>query len=82
MNPETLSQARAGGGVIGDAIGREVTLEVGGQEWQRRRVSVMDLTQALTAYNEQIDGLLGLDFLLEFPQVTLNLKDRTLVFAR
>jgi hypothetical protein len=82
VNPAELSRARSGAGVIGDAIGREVTLEVGDQVWPRRRVSVMDLTQVLAAYNERIDGLLGLDFLLEFSEANFNLKDRVVTFVR
>jgi predicted aspartyl protease len=82
IDPNRLSLARPGAGVVGDAIGQEVTLEVGDGVWPRRRVSVMDLTAALSAYKEPIDGLLGLDFLFEFSQATINLKDRTLTLLR
>jgi predicted aspartyl protease len=82
IDPKRLFGTRPGAGVIGDAIGQEVTLEVGDSVWPRRRVSIMDLTAALSAYNEPIDGLLGLDFLLEFSQATINLKDRILTFLR
>jgi len=81
ISPSNLSPPHQGAGVIGDAIGEEVTFEVGGQVWQRRRVSVMDLTEVLAAYKEQIDGLLGIDFLLEFSQATINLKDRLVTFS-
>jgi predicted aspartyl protease len=82
IDPKRLFRTRPGAGVIGDAIGQEVTLEVGDSVWPRRRVSIMDLTAVLSAYNEPIDGLLGLDFLLEFSQATINLKDRILTFLR
>jgi predicted aspartyl protease len=82
IDPRRLLGTRPGTGVIGDAIGQEVTLEVGDSVWPRRRVSIMDLTAVLSAYNEPIDGLLGLDFLLEFSQATINLKDRILTFLR
>src|SRR6266404_943068 len=48
-----LARPRIGGGVVGDAVGREVSLEVGDHVWPRRSVSVMDLTQALAAYTER-----------------------------
>jgi hypothetical protein len=67
-------------GVIGDAIGRVVTLELGSRVWQERRVSVMDLSQPLSAYQEKIGGLLGLDFLMEFSQVSINLKEAMVSF--
>jgi len=66
--------------VIGDAVGREVTLEVGQRVWQRRRVSVMDLSAALSAYQEKIDGLLGIDFFLEFSQAVIDLNKRVFTF--
>jgi hypothetical protein len=82
IDPNRLSRTRPGAGVVGDAIGQEVTFEVGDSVWPRRRVSVMDLTAALSAYKEPIDGLLGLDFLFEFSQATINLKDRILTLFR
>jgi len=82
IRPSDLASPRAGAGVIGDAVGREVTLEVGSEMWQRRRVSVMDLSSALDGYRERIDGLLGLDFLFEFSQAVIALKDRTVTFVR
>jgi aspartyl protease len=82
VKPSELASPQTGGGVIGDAVGREVTLEVGAQVWQRRRVAVMDLSRALAEYREQIDGLLGLDFFLEFSQAIIALKERTVTFIR
>jgi len=75
-----LAAPRSGGGVIGDAVGREVTLEVGQRIWRRRKVAVMDLSQVLSAYKERVDGLLGLDFLLEFSQAVIHLKKRVVTF--
>ena len=80
VNQGELAPPLAGAGIIGDAVGREVTLEVGRQVW-RRRVAVMDLSAALSAYRETIDGLLGIDFFLEFSQSVINLKDRTVTFV-
>jgi hypothetical protein len=81
VNPAELAPPRVGAGIMGDAVGREVTLEVGRQLWQRRRVAVMDLSPMLSAYRETIDGLLGMDFFLEFSQSVINLKDRTVTFV-
>jgi hypothetical protein len=81
VNPRELAPPLVGAGIIGDAVGREVTLEVGRQVWQRRGVAVMDLSQMLAAYRETIDGLLGMDFFLEFSQCVINLKDRTVTFV-
>src|SRR5277367_6079484 len=40
-----LGSPRIAGGLIGDAVGREVTLQIGQRTWRRRRVTVMDLSQ-------------------------------------
>ena len=76
LSRSDLASPRTGGGVIGDAVGREVTLEIGQRRWHRRRIAVMDLSQALSAYKERIDGLLGIDLLLEFSQAVIDFKNR------
>lgn len=82
VNPKELisTPAASGGEFIGDAVGREVTLQVGSLKWEKRKVAVMDLTQVLSVYPEKVDGILGLDFLKEFSQVTINIKDQTITF--
>ncbi len=42
----------------------------------------MDLSRVLSNYQERIDGLLGLDFFLQFSQVALNLEDRAVTLIR
>ena len=81
VNPAELAAPRTGAGIIGDAVGREVKLEVAQRVWPRRRVSVMDLSAALSAYREKIDGLLGLDFLLEFSQADINIRARSITLV-
>ena len=84
VDPKELAPTQPGsgdGGFVRDAIGREVTLEVGSMKWQKRRVAVMDLSQVLSAYREKIDGILGFDFLSEFREVKINLRDKTVVFS-
>ena len=80
VNPGELRAPRSGAGVIGDAVGREVTLEVGPRTW-RRRVSIMDLSAVLTPYRERIDGLLGIDFLLEFSEAVIDFRARSIRFV-
>ena len=75
-------QGSSGGGFVGDAIGKEVTLQVGNWKWEKRRVAVMDLSEVFAAYHQQIDGVLGLDFFQEFTSVTINVKDKTILFVR
>lgn len=72
----------SGAGFTGDAIGREIRLQVGSREWPKARVAVMDLSQVVSGYQEKIDGLLGLDFFREFSSVTISVKEKTIVFAK
>ena len=85
IKPSELSPTRpgfSGGGFMGDAVGKEITLQVGSWKWQRRRVAVMDLAQVFAVYQEHIDGVLGLDFFQEFSSVTIDLKNKTIVCIR
>lgn len=84
VSPKELiptQMARSGGGFMGDAVGREVSLEMGNSMWKKRKIVVMDLSQVLSVYEEKIDGILGLDFIKEFRQVTINVKEKTITFA-
>lgn len=72
----------SGGGLVGDAIGREVTLQVGSWKWAKRAVAVMDISQALSFYAEKPDGLIGLDFLQEFSRVVIDVKAKTISFIK
>lgn len=80
VNRADLALPRTDAGIIGDAVAREVTLEIGECVFHRHRVSVMDLSNALSAYREKIDGLLGIEFLLRFSQATFDLKTRSITF--
>ena len=85
MNPSELTlpnRGSSGAGFIGDAVGKDVSLQVGDWRWPKRRIAVMDLSEVLAAYREQIDGVLGLDFFQEFTSVTINMKEKTISFIR
>jgi hypothetical protein len=80
MRRSELGAPRISGGIVGDAVGREVTLEVGECKLERHRVAVMDLSAAVSAYREKIDGLLGIEFLLNFSQTLIDIKTRRITF--
>jgi hypothetical protein len=64
--------AQSGAAFIGDAVGADVTLRVGNRTWQKFRLVAMDLSQILAAYQEHLDGVLGLDFLQNFRHVDID----------
>ena len=67
-------------GFSGDAIGQEVTLELGGRKWGKWPVAVMDLSEILSAYAGKIDGVLGLDFFQQFRVAVVDLAGKTITF--
>jgi hypothetical protein len=67
--------AQAGAAFIGDAVGADVTLQVGNRTWQKYRLVAMDLSQILAAYQENLDGVLGLDFLQLFRHVDIDFNN-------
>lgn len=78
--PVHTSQSNAG--FIGDAVSKEVTLQVGERARWRHRVAVMDISDILAAYQEKPDGVLGLDFLQQYRRVVIDLRDRTITLTR
>jgi hypothetical protein len=74
-------KSHAGAGFTGDAFSKEVTLQIGEQVW-RRRVVLMDISDILAAYQENLDGVLGLDFLRQYSRVTVDLREQTISLTR
>ncbi len=42
----------------------------------------MDLSQVLSAYTEEPDGVLGLDFLQEFSSIIIDIKAKAIIVVR
>jgi hypothetical protein len=85
INPAELARDQrlhAAGALRTNVINREVELRVGNMTWKRWPVKVMDQSQVLSAYLDNPDGVLGLDFLQEFSSVMFDLEDKTVTFNR
>jgi hypothetical protein len=78
---QALRRSSSGAGFSGDAIGQEVSLELGGRRWPKWRVAVMDLSEILSAYPGRIDGVLGLDFFQQFRVAVVDLTGKTITFC-
>lgn len=79
--PSQSQTTTFGMGLTGDGADREVTVELGGRKWEKRRVAVKDLSQAFSTYQEKISGVLGLDILREFSRVSIDIKEKTLTLV-
>lgn len=80
LTPARRSQP--GAGFIGDAISKEVNLQIGERVLKRHQVVLMDLTDILAAYQENLDGVLGLDFLRQYSRIIVDLRERTIFLTR
>jgi hypothetical protein len=78
---QALRRSSSGAGFSGDAIGQEVSLELGGRTWPKWQVAVMDLSEILSAYPGRIDGVLGLDFVQQFRVAVVDLTGKTITFC-
>jgi hypothetical protein len=74
--------SRSGAGFMGDAVSKEVTLQIGERVSTRHHVVLMDLSDILAAYQENLDGVLGLDFLQQYSRVVVDLRERKIYLIR
>jgi hypothetical protein len=77
-----VPRSPSGAGFIGDAIAKEVTLQVGEHAWWRHHVVLMDISDILAAYPEKPAGVLGLDFFQQYSRVVVDLRARTITLTR
>jgi len=78
-SPQTMLRPEVVG--LQPGRGHEVLLELGSWQWKRWPVMVRDLGQNFSKTHERIGGLLGLDFIGQFSQVTFNIKEGTVTFV-
>lgn len=74
-------RSQSGAGFTGDAISKDVNLQIGERVWRKHHVVLMDLTDILAAYQENLDGVLGLEFLRQYNRIIVDLRERTISLA-
>jgi len=86
LNPRLLERARApvqGSGLIGVAGWATATIDLGGLNWSKRRVLVMDEFREISkGMKQRVDGILGEDLLNEFTSVAIDFEHHRLVLYR
>ena len=70
-----------GSGLTGLGVFKTATLRVGPITWRDRRVIVMDMHELSKSMEQEIDGLLGMDFLREFGLVVVDSKNHKLILS-
>lgn len=70
-------------GLKGEAMWEQVrSFRLGRQVWYDLRVVVMNLEEVSRIYGRPIDGLLGQDLLSEFESVTIDFRNKKVIFSR
>jgi hypothetical protein len=65
---------RTGPGIRSAGIVRRVALELGGREWEERRMLAVDFGQFRDVYGAEVVGIIGQDMLMEFSAVEIDYR--------
>jgi predicted aspartyl protease len=70
-----------GSGLSGRGVFTTASLKVGPLLWRDHRVLAMDMKEMSKSFGENIDGLLGMDFLSAFETVVVNSRQHKLILT-
>jgi predicted aspartyl protease len=68
-----------GSGYSGTGVFTRASLKVGPLLWRDHRILAMDMKEISKSLGENVDGLLGMDFLNEFEIVVVDLRQHKLI---
>jgi predicted aspartyl protease len=77
---DTVNEEK-GSGLSGTGVFTRASLKVGSLLWRDHRILAMDMKEMSKSFGENIDGLLGMDFLQEFERVVLDLRQHKLILS-
>ena len=75
---DTVSSEK-GSGYSGTGVFTRASIRVGPIVWRDHQIVAMDLRAISKSLGENIDGLLGMDFLKEFESVMVDLREHKLI---
>ena len=78
---DTVSTEK-GSSYSGRGVFTKASLKLGPILWRDHRVLAMDMKEISKSFGENIDGLLGMDFLNEFEMVVVDLKQHKLILTQ
>ena len=78
---DTVSTEK-GSSYSGRGVFTKASLKLGPVLWRDHRVLAMDMKEISKSFGENIDGLLGMDFLNEFEMVVVDLKQHKLILMQ
>jgi predicted aspartyl protease len=77
---ETITSEK-GSGLSGRGAFTRASLKVGPLLWRDHRILAMDMKEMSKSFGENIDGLLGMDFLNAFETVVVDLRQHKLILS-
>jgi hypothetical protein len=72
---------KKGSGLSGTGVFTRASLKVGPLLWRDHRILAMDMKEMSKSFGENIDGLLGMDFLEQFETVVVDLRQHKLILS-
>ena len=78
---DTVSSAK-GSGYVGTAVYAKASFKIGALVWRDQRILAMDTKEISKSLGENVDGMLGMDFLNQFATVAMDLKAHKLILSR
>ena len=79
--PNAAMFTRAGSGLVGTGVYAQAVIKVGPVVWGKRPIVVMNLQEISKSLGEEIDGILGLDFISEMKFFAVDIKNHRLIFT-
>ena len=79
--PNAAMFTHAGSGLVGTGVYAQAVIKVGPVVWGKRPIVVMNLQEISKSLGEEIDGILGLDFISEMKFFAVDIKNHRLIFT-
>ena len=70
---------RNGSGLVGRGVYAQAAIKVGPIVWGKRRIVVMDLHEVSKSLEQEVDGILGVDFFSEMAFFAVDIKNHRLI---
>jgi predicted aspartyl protease len=70
---------RNGSGLVGMGVYAQAAIKVGPLVWGKRRIVVMDMQEVSNSLEQEVDGILGLDFFSQVAFFAVDTKNHKLI---
>ena len=78
-HPNGVLVPRNGSGLVGMGVYAQAAIKVGSFEWGKHRIVVMDMQEVSKSLEQDVDGILGLDFFSQVAFFAVDTKNHKLI---